>query len=105
MVFRVDLTRRAEADLEELYGWVVGRAPSQGAAWFNGLEKAIASLDRLPERCPGAPESVDPQRPVRALHYGGARHVYRVLFWVDDTARIVNVLHIRRGSRSTPRLG
>jgi plasmid stabilization system protein ParE len=105
MVFRVELTKTAQADLEELHLWVVERAPSQGTAWFNGLEKKIASLDRLPERYPVAPESFDPERPVHVLHYGRARHVYRVLFWVDDTARIVNVLHVRRGSRSITRLG
>ena len=105
MVFGVELTKTAEADLEGLYGWVVDRAPSQGAAWFNGLEAAIASLGRLPERCPVAPESVNLQRPVRVLHYGRARHVYRVLFSVDQTARVVNVLHVRRGSRSPSRVG
>lgn len=105
MVFRVELTKTAQTDLEGLYLWVVERAPSQGAAWFNGLEEKIASLDRLPERCPVAPESFDPERPVRVLHYGRARHVYRVLFWIDDTVSIVNVLHVRRGSRSPTRLG
>ena len=76
MAYRVELTRGAEADLEELYLWVVERAPNQGAAWFNGLEETIFSLDRHPERCPLAPEGFDPERPVRVLHYGRARHVY-----------------------------
>jgi plasmid stabilization system protein ParE len=99
MVFRVELTKTAEADLAELCAWVVARAPGQGAVWFNGLEKTVASLDRLPERCPVAPESVDPKRPVRVLHHGTGRNVYRVLFWIDGSARAVRVLHIRRGSR------
>jgi plasmid stabilization system protein ParE len=46
MAYRVELAKGAEADLEELYLWLVGRAPHQGAAWFNGLEEAILSLDR-----------------------------------------------------------
>ena len=46
MAYRVEITRRAEADLEELYLWVVDRAPQQGARWFNGLERAPDS--RLP---------------------------------------------------------
>jgi plasmid stabilization system protein ParE len=103
MAFRVELTKSAEADLEALYLWVVERAPAQGAAWFNGLESAIQSLDQHPERCTVAPESIDPKRIVRALHYGRARHVYRVLFWIDNTDRIVNVLHVRRGARHTVR--
>ena len=51
MAYRVELAKNAEAELEELYFWVVERAPSEGAAWFNGLEKAILSLEQLPKRC------------------------------------------------------
>ena len=65
MAYRVELAKNAEAELEELYLWVVERAPSQGAAWFNGLERAILSLEQLPKRCRIAPESFDPEQPVR----------------------------------------
>jgi plasmid stabilization system protein ParE len=70
MGYRVEIARRAEADLEELYLWVVERAPQQGAKWFNGLERAVLSLNQHPKRCPVAPESFDPDRPVRVLTYG-----------------------------------
>jgi plasmid stabilization system protein ParE len=103
MAFRVELAKSAEADLEALYLWVVERAPHQGSAWFNGLEQAILSLDRHPERCPIAPESVDPERAVRVLHYGRARHVYRVLFSIDNVEHVVYVLHVRRGARDALR--
>lgn len=104
MAFRVELAKSAESDLEALYLWVVGRAPHQGAAWFNRLEDAILSLDQHPERCPLAPESADPKRPVRVLHCGRARRVYRVLFWIDAAHRVVHVLHVRRGAREALRL-
>jgi hypothetical protein len=32
MAYRVEVAKKAEADLEELYLWVTGRAPEQGAA-------------------------------------------------------------------------
>ena len=32
MAYRVEIARNAEADLEELYLWVVSRAPQQGAS-------------------------------------------------------------------------
>ncbi len=99
MAYRVEVTKSAEAQLEELYLWVVDRAPNQGAAWFNGLEKAILSLERYPERCRLASESFDPDHPVRVLHYGRAPHAYRVLFTVDQAARTVYILHVRRGAR------
>ena len=69
MAYRVDVARNAEAELEALYLWLVDRAPSQGAVWFNGLEQAILSLERLPKRCRIAPESYDPDQPVRVLKW------------------------------------
>ena len=105
MAYRVELTKNAEAELEELYLWVVERAPSQGAAWFNGLEQAILSLDRFPKRCRIAPESFDRDQPVRVLNYGRSTHVYRVFFTIDETVKVVRVVHIRRGAREKPAPG
>jgi plasmid stabilization system protein ParE len=102
MAYRVEIARRAEADLEDLYLWVVERAPQQGARWFNGLERAVLSLDQHPKRCPVAPESFDADHPVRVLTYGRKPHAYRVFFTVDDDAEIVRVLHVRRGARQPP---
>lgn len=102
MGYRVELTKSAEAELEELYFWVIERAPSEGAVWFNGLEQAILALDRLPKRCRIAPESFDPDQPIRVLNYGRSPHVYRVFFTVVDTAKLVRVVHIRRGARQRP---
>ena len=105
MAYRVEIARNAEAELEELYLWVVERAPQQGAAWFNGLERAVLSLDQHPKRCPVAPESIDPDHPVRVLTYGRKPHVYRVFFTVDDNAKVVRVVHVRRGARQRPTAG
>jgi toxin ParE1/3/4 len=102
MVYRVDLARNAEAEIEQLYLWVVERAPQPGANWFSGLERAILTLDQHPDRCPIAPESIDPDHPVRVLSYGRKPHVYRVFFTVDHNARIVRVVHVRRGARQRP---
>jgi plasmid stabilization system protein ParE len=99
MRFRVEIARAAEADLEQLFLWVVERAPHQGAAWFNGLERAILALDQHPERCPIAPESINLAQPVRVLLYGRKPHLYRVFFVVDQAARAVRVLHVRHGAR------
>jgi toxin ParE1/3/4 len=99
MAYRVEIARNAEAELEELYLWVVARAPGQGAKWFNGLERAVVSLDQQPKRCPVAPESIDPDRPVRVLSYGRKPHVYRIFFTIDDDAEVVRVVHVRRSAR------
>ena len=102
MRYRVELARNAEVELEELYLWVVDRAPSQGATWFNGLEQAILALEQFPKRNRIAPESFDPDKPVRVLNYGRSPHVYRVFFTIDESAHVVHVVHIRHGARQRP---
>jgi hypothetical protein len=99
MAYRVELAKNATIELEGLYLWVVERAPSQGAAWFNDLEQAILSLERLPNRCPVARESFDPDQPVRVLNYGRSSQVYRAFFTIDESDKIVRVVHIRRAAR------
>jgi plasmid stabilization system protein ParE len=102
MAYRVEITRNAAADLDELYLWVVARAPQQGAKWFNGLERAVLSLEQHPKRCPVAPESIDPHTPVRVLSYGRKPRVYRIFFTVNDATNVVRVVHVRRGARRRP---
>jgi len=105
MAYRVDLAKNAEAELEELYLWVVERAPSQGAAWFNGLERAILALEQLPRRFRIAPESFDRDQPVRVFNYGRSPHVYRVFFTIDESTKLVRVVHVRHGARQRPSSG
>lgn len=95
MAFRVEIARRAEADLDELYLWLVERAPQQGVRWFNGLERAVLSLDHHPNRCPIASESFDPDHPVRIFTYGRKPHAYGIFFTVDDDAEVVRRLHVK----------
>jgi hypothetical protein len=99
MAYRVEIARNAEVELEQLYLWVVERAPHQGAKWFNGLERAVLSLSSHPTRCPIAPENLDPESAVRVLHYGRKPHIYRVFFRIGAPAETVLVVHIRRGAR------
>lgn len=102
MAYRVELAKSAESDLDALYLWVIERAPSQGATWFNSLERAILSLDQHPERCPIARENIAPDSPIRVLHHGRRPHVYGAFFTIDVAAQIVRVLHVRRGARQGP---
>ena len=56
------------------------------------------SLDRHPERCPLAPESLSFGKPIRQLFFGAEnRGTYRLLFVVAEQS--VYVLHVRHGSR------
>ena len=105
MAYRVEVARTAEADLEALYLWVVERAPHQGAARFNGLERVVLSLDQSPERCPVASAGIDPNHPFRVLNYGRKPHVYRIFFTIDHDGGVVQVVHVRRGAMRWPIVG
>jgi plasmid stabilization system protein ParE len=102
MAYRVDLSRNAAADLDALYIFLADRAPSQGIAWFNGLERAILALRQMPRRYRIAAERLDPEQPCESFIMVGSPHVYRVFFTIERRAKVVTVLHIRHGARQRP---
>ena len=57
MPYRVEFTARAARDLDYLYQQVHAAESLTAARWYNGLEKAIYTLERFPRRCPLAPEA------------------------------------------------
>lgn len=98
MTFRVELTAEAERDLDAILEWLLDQqAGETGLRWFEELEEAIASLSKLPQRWPVAPESFAFPFEVRHLLYGHRPHIYRILFTISD--KVVYVLHVRHGRR------
>lgn len=95
MIFRVEVTERAIRDLRHLYGAIAARHVPAAARWFNGLEARIASLAHHPGRGLPVPEDAS----LRQLLYGRRPNVYRVIYHMDESRRIVHVLHIRHGAR------
>lgn len=101
MDFRVELTSRAQRDVDAIYAWLAGEhAGEAGARWFAALRAAIASLQSLPARCVLAPESRESPVEVRQLIYGRRPHTYRILFSIAGD--VVRVLHIRHSRRRPP---
>ena len=98
MRYLVELTDRAARDLAILY--VEKNAFDSPAAhrWFNGLERAVYTLENNPDRCPIAPESKHTRKLLRNLLYGKKPHIYRVIYWIDKNIRLVRVLTIRHGA-------
>ena len=66
MPYRVDLTERAARNLRRIYLTINAVDAAQAYAWFNGLEKAVLSLDEHPTRGAPIPEGGD----LRHLIYG-----------------------------------
>lgn len=95
MAYLVELTLRAERDLDYLYQRISTDDSATAARSFNVLERAIYTLERLPRRCPLAPESKKTKRRLRHLLYGAKRDVYRVIFEIDEPRKLVRVLTIR----------
>jgi plasmid stabilization system protein ParE len=99
MNFRVIIEPSAEADIESAYDWIAETAPMNAARWFNRIQRAIASLDTMPERYSTAPESAAFGYEIRQLIYGN----YRVLFIIRENT--VHVLHLRHGAQLPMRPG
>jgi toxin ParE1/3/4 len=99
MTYRVEMTQRASRDLEYLYEHIHAESSPAATRWFNGLEKAIRTLEHFPRRHPVASESDKLKRPLRHLLYGRKAHVYRVLYEIDEPQRAVYVLTVRHGAR------
>ncbi|MGO9898083.1 MAG: type II toxin-antitoxin system RelE/ParE family toxin [Bryobacteraceae bacterium] len=95
MTYRVELTDRAARDLVILCEDKNVAGSVAAARWYNGLEKAVYTLETHPGRCQMAPESGRAGRPLRHLLYGKKPHVYRVIYAIDERKKLVRVLTIR----------
>jgi toxin ParE1/3/4 len=95
MAYRVSITNRAKRDLKLIYRYIHAADSAMADAWFNGLEKAVYSLEKQPNRCPATPEN----KKLRHLLYGHKPHVYRIIFRVTERHAHVTVLHVRHGAR------
>ena len=98
MAYLVELTLRAERDLDDLYQRISADDSAAAAGSFNGLEKAIYTLERMPRRCPIARESKKAKRRLRHLLYGAKRDVYRVIFEINESHKAVRILTIRHAA-------
>ena len=88
---------QARLEALEAADYVAQDDPERAAKWFSGLKKGISSLARMPTRCALALESKFSDIEIR--HYIHGSH--RVLFRIEEDARIVRILHVRHASRRT----
>ncbi len=98
MAYRVELSVRAARDLDCIYQQIHAAESLAAARWYNGLEKAIYTLERFPHRCPVAREARKAKHSVRHLLYGTKPHVYPILYEIDQADKAARVLTIRHGA-------
>lgn len=95
MGYLVNITDRAQLDLDEIYSAIKGEHSATAFRWFNRLERALLTLEQNPERCPITSESAE----LRHLLVGKKANVYRVIYRIAERQRQVDILHIRHGAR------
>ena len=93
MEFTVELSNRAEADIEESYLYIAKDSPQNALNWRFELEAKIRSLKTFPERCGLAPEHYYAKVEIRQTFHGQ----YRILFTIR--VQTVYVLTVRHGAR------
>jgi plasmid stabilization system protein ParE len=98
MVYRVELSRRAQQDIEDLNERVSADDSPTASDWFERLKDGLYSLERFPRRCPIAPESRSSGTQLRHLLYGEKRNTYRIVYQINESRRLVNIVTIRHGA-------
>ncbi len=91
--YRVEITRRAEADIEAIHAYFCRDSDRAASAFVAELERQFDSLERFPLRCPVIAEADDLGVPYRHLVYGD----YRTIIRVDE--RTVYLLRVIHGAR------
>ena len=93
MAFRVDVSRRAERDIEDAFEYIRTRAPLNAIRWRDALQRRLEALQTNPEGFGLAPEDEVAKANVRQLLYGR----YRILYTVRE--KTVFVITVRHGAR------
>lgn len=94
MLFRIEVTRSAEADIDNAYLWIFEQSPEYADQWIRGLYRTIFTLKDLPARCPIARDCRGLGRKIRQLLYWQGRHACRILYEIrEETVFVLRIRH------------
>ena len=101
------LSTEAERSIEAQLQWYEADAMNGGVElaerWLDLLEAALATLSQHPERHGFAPENRRwiPEISIRQMRFKPWKSpsAWRVLYVIDETARLVSVLQVRHEKR------
>ena len=103
MAYRVEISAPALIDAEKVFLWIRENSPEKAKDWYEGLLKAIFSLEQFPKRGSIALESKDLGLEIRQLLYGKKKQAFRILFSIsvdfetrEDIVQIYRIRHISR---------
>ena len=94
MAYLVELSTRAEQDLNHIAQRISAGESAAAVRWFDGLDRAISTLENFPRRCPITPESKKTKQGLRHLLYGSMRIIYEI----DEERELVTVLAVRHSA-------
>jgi plasmid stabilization system protein ParE len=94
MAYLVELSLRAEQDLNYITERISANSSAAAARWLDGLTKAIDTLESFPRRCRITPESKKTKQGLRHLLYGSMRVIYEI----DEVRKLVSVISIRHSA-------
>jgi plasmid stabilization system protein ParE len=93
--YQLVLRFKAFADILHNTGWMKRHISAKKALqWQASIQKAIHSLTQNPNRWPEADEAHELGIDLRVLLHGRGRHIFRILFWIqEDTVHVLRVRH------------
>lgn len=80
MEYRVEFTKTAKRELEQISARVMSNAPITGLDWLMRFDQSIQSLKYLPERCPVVAYQGKFETKVRRHLFGNKSYVYRIFY-------------------------
>ena len=95
MAYRIELSPRAEADVDEIVAYISQDSPEVAKRWVTRLYEKLDGLDTFPRGCSLANEDEDCLFELRQAVFGN----YRILFTIRDDDNLVWVLTIRHAAR------
>lgn len=103
MEYRLEISRPAWIDAENIYLWLKAGSAERAQEWFRGLFNVIKTLRTFPNRCPIAPESRSFFVEIRQLLYGKGPQQCRIVFGVSVDEQtgggVVVIYRIRNSSQ------
>lgn len=94
--YRVTISDEALGEVRKYLDYLIAQHANEAAErWWSNALRSVYSLDRMPHRCPRAPEDAHSERTIRMLIVRPGLFLYTV----DEANRVVRVLRFRHGAQ------
>lgn len=95
--YKIKIFPTAKQDLEEVIGYLNTLSPDAASKYYDLLVEEIASLSKMPERCP---KPKDLALAVKGYRYLIVKNYLVFYVVIGDTVQIRRILYARRDYRA-----